>query len=128
MNLAWLAMLAITQLVCQYAHTLQEDLASFLHPCKKCKQLVELDCQPCFTLLLLAKQNLFTTHGNSNQEKWVKGPQEGTFHSFDFLPVDTLMHLNRSFCLFSTHRTSVPEMLKPEPNTFQNGCELLWSP
>lgn len=64
---ACLAVSAVTQLVCWYTPTLQEDLASFL-PQKKWKQLVELGCWIYFSLLLVCKAelpNFHTTHGKN---------------------------------------------------------------
>lgn len=106
LHLACLAVSAVTQLVCPYTPTLQEDLASFF-PQKKCKQLFELGCWIYFSLLLFAKQNsqtstqlmgrIYKYYKIYKSEEWAKRCCEGTFHGFYLLPVETLMILSRLF-------------------------------
>ena len=111
--------------VCWYTHTQQEALASFLPP-PKCKQLVKLDCQTCFSLLQFTKRNLpklHTIQEKNKWEEWVKG------RFFSQLLPSTCWKSDapkQMCCLSNIQETLVFELLKSEPSTFQNRSELLW--
>lgn len=129
-HLTWLVRSVITQLVWQYTHTLKEDLASFLPPHKKCKQLVKLDRSNLLQSAPAWREKPPKPPFNLQKESLRRidhGSLGRYFSQIYLLSVETLMLLSRCFAILTSRQVWI-WAAKSEPSSSQNSSELLWLP